>query len=32
MKLHENYVKELKNYYKNHRELPKDFDKGCICF
>tara|TARA_Y100001958_G_C21233583_1_gene559640 strand:+ start:1810 stop:2550 length:741 start_codon:yes stop_codon:yes gene_type:complete len=28
MKLHENYVKELKKYYKNHRELPKDFDKG----
>lgn len=28
MKLHENYTKELKKYFKNHRQLPKDFDKG----
>ena len=28
MKLHSNYIKELKKYYKNHRELPIDFDKG----
>ena len=34
MKLHENYVKELKKYYKNHRELSamsvtpiSDFDR-----
>jgi len=28
MKLHDNYIKELKNYYEDHQKLPKDYDKG----
>mgnify|MGYP000039350087 CR=1 FL=1 len=28
MKLHPNYLKALKDYYKDHQKLPKDYDKG----